>query len=445
MKTDTNKNNSSRSGKELSGYFKKRLSQFIEPLFLSLDALIDIRLVRTLEATVVAIIRHRHRQNGLLLSELGEYLAGPDHAPAGTKRLSNLLRSPKWGSSEIMEFLLCKSVLLAQNWRHEGRRPVLLYDDGVVEKPESLRAEGLCAVRSSKSKRLTRIKPGYYTPPLHGTVHVPGIQWMCVLLATLGKPPQLARMLWWTNRGDHATDGRTEREGLFRQMCATFFDAVHVFDRGYAGAPWLGTLLGQNAHFVMRWHSSYFLQDEKGARKKAWQLTKGKKTMGGKLVWDAVRKKQRQLKMLYVRVFHPDFPGKALSLVVSRPGKAMAPWYLLTNLPIEKLRDAWFVVHAYAKRWDIEIAFRFCKSELGLESPRLWFWENRLKFMQIIALVFAFLLAICHSTPQALRIILLNVWAKRTGERCRNAALPLYRLRSALSHLFNRQVSQNSG
>lgn len=167
--------------------------------------------------------------------------------------------------------------------------------------------------------------------------------------------------------------------------------------------------------------------------------------MGGKLVWDAVRKKQRQLKMLCVPVFHPDFPEKTLSLVVWRPGKGMSPWYLLTNLPIEKLRDAWFAVHAYAKRWDIEMAFRFCKSELGLESPRLWFWENRLKFMQIIALVFAFLLAIVHSTPQSLRNILLNAWAKRTGERCRNAALPLYRLRSALSHLFNRQVSQNPG
>lgn len=445
MNTDTNKSKSVRSGKELSGYFKKRLSQFLEPLLMSLDALIDARLVRTLESTVLSIIRHRHRQNGLLLSELGEFIAGPDHAPAGTKRLSNLLRSPRWGSSEIMEFLLCKSLLLAQSWRQDGHRLLLLYDESVVEKPESLRAEGLCAVRSSKSKRLTRIKPGYYKPPLHGTVHVPGIQWSCALLATLGKVPQLARMLWWTTRGDHASDGRAEREGLFRHMCSTFLDAVHVFDRGYSGGPWLGTIFGQGARFVLRWHSSYFLKDEKGLPKKAWQLAMGKKPMGGKLIWDAVRKKTRQVKMLYVTVFHPDFPEKPLTLVISRPGKGMSPWYLLTNLPIEKLRDAWFVIHAYAKRWDIEMAFRFCKSELGLESPRLWFWENRLKLMQIVALAFAFLLAIFHSTPASIRNILLNVWAKRTGERCRNAALPIYRLRSALSHLLNRQVSQNSG
>lgn len=55
--------------------------------------------------TVDAILCFRNRPNGLLLSELGGYLLDPEHATAGTKRLSNLLRSSKWSSSLSEDFL----------------------------------------------------------------------------------------------------------------------------------------------------------------------------------------------------------------------------------------------------------------------------------------------------------------------------------------------------
>jgi hypothetical protein len=38
---------------------------------------------------VMAIIMHRHRNHGLLLSELGGYLLGPERCCAGTKRISS--------------------------------------------------------------------------------------------------------------------------------------------------------------------------------------------------------------------------------------------------------------------------------------------------------------------------------------------------------------------
>ncbi len=41
---------------------------------------------------------------------------------------------------------------------------MLIWDGTVLEKPESLKAEGLCAVRSSKALRLTHVKKGYYYP-----------------------------------------------------------------------------------------------------------------------------------------------------------------------------------------------------------------------------------------------------------------------------------------
>lgn len=47
---------------------------------------------------------------------------------------------------------------------------------------------------------------------------------------------------------------------------------------------------------------------------------------------------------------------------------------------------------SYMHRWEAEQGFRFLKSEPGLESPRLWFWDNRMKFMAIVTLVYDFLL-----------------------------------------------------
>jgi hypothetical protein len=40
----------------------------------------------------------------------------------------------------------------------------MLWDDSRLEKAESWFLEGLCSVESSKAKRLTRIKKGYYSP-----------------------------------------------------------------------------------------------------------------------------------------------------------------------------------------------------------------------------------------------------------------------------------------
>ncbi len=61
----------------------------------------------------------------------------------------------------------------------------------------------------------------------------------------------------------------------------------------------------------------------------------------------------------------------ALWLVVSRMGKGRDPWYLLTNEPLETVEDAWRIALAYARRWLIETTFRYSKTELAMESPRL--------------------------------------------------------------------------
>ncbi len=56
-----------------------------------------------------------------------------------------------------------------------GQAALAIWDESVLEKPESLYLEGLCAVRSSKAVRLKRIKPGFFNPPGGRPIFVPGL------------------------------------------------------------------------------------------------------------------------------------------------------------------------------------------------------------------------------------------------------------------------------
>src|SRR5205814_8984080 len=82
---------------EQSKRLTKASENFLGPLLVVLDAYIDKRFVQTFVRAIAAIITFRNQAQGLCLSELGAFITNPAQAPAGTKRLSNLLRCPKWG------------------------------------------------------------------------------------------------------------------------------------------------------------------------------------------------------------------------------------------------------------------------------------------------------------------------------------------------------------
>ena len=72
---------------------------------------------------------------GLLLSELGGYIKGFDHSPAGTKRISNLLRSKKWKADLIDDFLFERSKARIEELQKAGKRALLLWDDSFTARP----------------------------------------------------------------------------------------------------------------------------------------------------------------------------------------------------------------------------------------------------------------------------------------------------------------------
>src|SRR5216684_2723171 len=139
--------------------------RFLEPLVRELDVTVDKRPLRTLVQTVEAILSFRDRTHGLLLSELGDYMDGLGGGGGGTKRLSTVIHHSEWKAQQIDEFLLWRADEQIAQWEARGEEGLLIWDATVLEKPESLKAEGLCAVRSSKALRLTHVKKGYYHPP----------------------------------------------------------------------------------------------------------------------------------------------------------------------------------------------------------------------------------------------------------------------------------------
>jgi hypothetical protein len=82
--------------RQLGQDYQTRFKEYVQPLVMHLEELLDKRLVATFVGLLDCIIRLRHKKHGLLLSELGAKLLSPDKAPAGTKRISNLLRSVNW-------------------------------------------------------------------------------------------------------------------------------------------------------------------------------------------------------------------------------------------------------------------------------------------------------------------------------------------------------------
>jgi hypothetical protein len=412
---------------------RQDLVAFLRPLLIELDAQIDRRLVDTFARTIDAILCFRNRPHGLLLSELGGYLLDPTHAPAGTKRLSNLLRSDKWSASMSEDFLWQQATAQLEGLERQGEEALVLWDESVLEKPESRANPDLGSVRSATAHRLTRIKPGFYRPP-GAPIFVPGFQWIGLLLAGMRGTPRVAALHWWTNRGEQKSDKRTEEGILLQQTIHRWGQRVcHVFDQGFAGRPWLTLLFTTQTRFILRWPARLKLTDIAGNWQPAWQFVRGKRALDHRLLWDARHHCYRKTGILAVPVLYDEH---ALVLIVARRGAGQRPWYLLTNEPVASTEELWRIVLSYARRWQLEMVWRYGKSELGMESVRVWTWERRKKLLLLAALAYAFLVSLLDTSYDLLRTWLLAHWCHRTGKRSRESPTPLYRLRSALSRLW---------
>jgi hypothetical protein len=416
------------------------LEEFLAPLVLVLDELLDKRLVRTFVQCCVAIIRFRNQKQGLLLSELGSYLDGYPGlsltATAGTKRISNLLRSLKWSIRCIDHYLLQEADKEVKRLKEQGKRILCIWDGSVIEKPESSTIEGLCPVVSSKAKRLSRSKKGLvFNFPPRKPITVAGMQWTGALISGMQGPIKVALMRWWTTKGDYATKMRQQEEEMLRTCVRKWGDLlVHVFDRGYASGPWLQLLQSLRVRFVIRWIKKHCFFDANGLEKKLWQIGQGKKYFDHKLIYDVHSGVKLPCDIWWAPVRHASY---AYQLYVVKVRVRQRIWYLITNDPVRTASQAWDIVFTYKRRWQIETSFRYGKCELAMESPRVWAFENRLKLLGIVTIVYAFLLYLLEPMHKQLVQSVLHLKCHRTGKRCRDIRAPLYRLRWAISRLWD--------
>jgi hypothetical protein len=416
------------------------LETYLSPLLLVLDTLIDKRLVRTLVQCCVAIIRFRNNKQGLLLSELGSYLDGfpglSATATAGTKRISNLLRSLKWSILQIDRYLLEEAEKEVNKLKEQGKRILCIWDGSVIEKPESSKIEGLCPVVSSKAKRLQRSRKGLvFNFPPKKAITVTGMQWTGALITGMEGMIKVAFMSWWTTKGEYATRMREYEEELLRKCVRQWGDLLlHIFDRGYASGPWIQVLQSLKVKFVIRWKKGHFFFNAGGQEKKLWQIGQGKKYLAHKEIYDIHTGEKMPCDIWWAPVWHPSYTYQ-LHVVKVRVRKKV--WYLITNEQVRTEKQAWEIVFAYRRRWQIETSFRYGKSELAMESPRLWSFENRLKLLGIVTLVYTFLLHLLNPIYKTLVASVLRLKCHRTGKRCRAITSPLYRLRWAISRLWD--------
>ncbi|WP_216824439.1 hypothetical protein [Emticicia sp. TH156] len=283
-------------------------NQYLKGILTQLDLQIDKRLSRTFFDLFTAILLFRNQKMGLLLSELGGYICGFAHAPAGTKRISNLLRSKNWESKLIDNFLFAKAKERIKDLQTRGLRPLLLWDDSRIEKPESWFAEGLCSVDSSKGKRLMKVKTGFYHPPAN-RICVPGFHWTAVLVSALGEVPSVCQMSWWTSRGKYKEWASNIMFRMLRKLNDSLIVRVlHVLDRGYACAWTIEWMNHFQQDFLVRWKKNILLTHPQKGTKQTHQLARSMKTTTKKLVVDTQRKIIKHVCIAFCEVAHADFP-----------------------------------------------------------------------------------------------------------------------------------------
>jgi hypothetical protein len=421
------------TAEEESQWWAQHLETYLTPYSERLDAYLDRRVVGNLTATVAAIVQTR---SALTTSEVGSAICGPEHAEAGTQRLQRALHHQGWESAVIEEVLWDQAERSRQEMEQRGETPLCIWDSSVLEKPESVALEGLCSVRSSRVRRLARPRPGLFNRP-GIPVSVRGFEWESLVLVGQSGVPQVAAMKWWSREKGVSGQQRRQQEGLLSKVARLWGRKVrHVFDRGYGHGPWLWRLWMCQVRFVVRWKKGNKLIDMAGQERKAWEIARGKRAWGeARLLWDTHCHVYRSTRVLALPVRHPEYQGQ-LWLVVVRQGKGREPWYLLTNEPVETEEQAWDITCSYVRRWKIEESFRFQKTELQIESLRLQDWESRRKLLLLVTLAYGFLLWALSPPLWLARCRVLLHWCQRADWRLATAKVPVYRLRWALSRLW---------
>jgi hypothetical protein len=118
--------------------------------------------------------------------------------------------------------------------------------------------------------------------------------------------PILAHMRWWTTRGEQKSQKRIEEAAVLAEIDQLWGkEVLHVWDRGFAGHPWLTQAFLHGARFVLRWPKNYQLLDAQGQLRKPGEISKGKRSWEHRWLWDARRRCERLTAVIAFPVSDP--------------------------------------------------------------------------------------------------------------------------------------------
>jgi hypothetical protein len=188
------------------------------------------------------------------------------------------------------------------------------------------------------------------------------------------------------------------------------------FDAGVMFEDWLEnryrfvTRLVGNRHLLRSCGDSEQSQTSPWIRLEAGQLAEQIATVHrwSKLIKRRGRPAFRITQVGWVKVRLPA-RDEQLTMVVSRLAGRDTPLMLLTNLPVENLKDAQRILCYYARRWECEEAIRFLKSQVNLEKIRTFRWSAICRLVLLAVLVMSYLCWVAQAHPHvAERLIRLS-------------------------------------
>ena len=127
-------------------------------------------------------------------------------------------------------------------------------------------------------------------------------------------------------------------------------------------------------------------------------------------------------------------PGRdeEMTMIVSRLAGHDKPMMLLTNLPVENVRDAKRIMRLYIRRWECEEGIRFLKNQVNLEKIRTFNWSAICRLVLLAVLVMIYLGWLVETHPNLCdRLVCLSQPLPD------NPDFPAYRLLGGLKEAIN--------
>lgn len=88
-----------------------------------------------------------------------------------------------------------------------------------------------------------------------------------------------------------------------------------IWDKSAIEKPEIGLVILYKVRFILRCNKNYKLIDPKVRSLKAWECTRGKRSIENRMIHDARRRCERKTGIVFLLVRVPDFPNFPLTLV----------------------------------------------------------------------------------------------------------------------------------